>query len=1542
MNEIGSISDFQKSVSALITRNIDTYKVNPDRIISDYRGEKEFTEAYIGRQLLELLQNADDAKTENVLISIDTLNSKLSVANNGLPFDLSGVKSLMLAYTSSKNKKEFIGNKGLGFRSILNWVTWVKVKTKNVVLEFSPDIAKREFEKLVTDIDERQKLIDNEENLGEGEVPFAILSIPDFYENKEEQEWETIIEVKYNKQSEPYILKQIELITPEVLLFLNHITKIEINGTTNYDNVFIKERYVKGEDVFLSVNGIEWQLLDSGDISMPKNPKKFYRYKIAWQENLCDLDSHFFSYFRTEVPTHLPYLIHATFDLDPSRKYLNNTNDNKYLLSEIAQAIAYLASVKIKKAGKVDWKPVQFLSIEGKSAYTLLIPFFLEISKIKDTLEIYPCVDGIYRRKEEVKFYGNEFSEWVIRNKVTEHFPYLLLPLIQGLSLSKWLFLAKYTPREWLSFFEMVSGKIDDLEARVDLIMLLITDDFSEIHDKVHLPLLLDDAKNVVDRNTLVSTRKNGSTNEYLIPAYVKISFIYPDLLDLLVKKLSTRISAIRIPNESETRPLKKLLSPIVNIGSNDITDVVRIMTSAINFQIREGSDTIDNLLKPYIRSLFEIFKRNSDRKGVLDENIPIQLLNRNGNLARSNEVFLGREFQPGVITELLFDGIYNDESYIKGNEYWDLNTENASSELLENFFLWLGVNKFSKFKNIKKNLGRYENDDYTTFVFDSVGWPDFEPYKNYEVLTLSNFDEIIKSQFFTIEKLVAWIIKDRKLFSLLDDNNDDNGFNYTYNGIVTHLSEKPSYFKYQILKENLFSKVVLDFDFADQLGLSSVNLENDLFKTLKIEPIHLTYVLKNLGVKLSFNDLDAKVVYSLINTCGEKKSDPVYARKLYQLAFNNFQVSQTKNFEAYKKDFQILATNNGAKDYRSLDEVYYSDNSTLPSKIVEQFWIFDFPKRRGEKQISDYFGVKTFKDIVIEICDDTILIHPEENILRAWIDKIKPFILTYRLNSLTKDKSGKTVSGILKGLSIRLVYGLKYQVNGGGIKELLPSEFLNDKHTFYLCADTESKLEQLKDTPAFCEAIAEILCVLFEVNENKDDYRTIFKDKPELKDTQYLIGVKSLKEKYEEASRLLGLTLKEQEFWKNLFKKNEHIFPESISNLEELRPIVLLKLNFRLPDYYSRVNFDTYENQESVDFIKEICSHWGLSLSQIKVFHPGFPGLMAWHLSRFNQSTHDVEPLWNKACWLFFSQKEESEQRFFESKRKLFNQKIHSIVMTLSEMNSYAMDVCYEDSLINAISIELGVVIEKDQLADVLIENHYQEILKEYDLVITDLPEDIQSLIYFEGHDDLLKEELPKIMEKESTDTDKEVLPLEIESTLLITTSLNLGHIPISKGNVSGGHKQGGVHTIKSDRQKKKAGKRAEKLVRDKLTAVFPDGEVCWISGNSEDSTIKPDDSKGYDIIYKKNKIDQDWYYLEVKSISSDSFIISSNEVNVGIKEKERYHIALVEGVKIFLVEDFFLNDERVAEFNALRNCSSIRPIDYEVFFKLPEISLI
>ena len=1529
-------------INELIDENINTYTNSKSRIISDFRGEKGFTAAYNGRQLLELLQNADDAKTDKVLISIDTKNNVLSIANNGMPFDSDGLRSLMLANISSKNKREFIGNKGLGFRSILNWVISVKVKTQDFILEFSPEIAKREFEKIIKSSADREKIITNEKDLAVGEIPFAILAIPDFKMNTENQDFITIVELNYKESEERSILEQLKTITPEVLLFLNHIHEIEIIGASELDKkLTLTEDPVKGTER-VSVNEFTWNIFNSGEKNLPNKSESFYAYKIAWQDNLADKDTCFSTYFPTKVATHLPCLIHATFDLDPSRNQLNKSDDNDYILLQIAQSLSVIAENKLKNDVHPDWKAYQFLTVDGKSENRLLDKFFDKIESLKSDAAIYPTDEGKYKIKSEIIFYGNDFSAWVIRNNVANYFEKLLLPIPSFIKVQPDLFTRIYTKIGWQKLLANVTNHITSIDERVNLIALLLEDTIKKVLQDANLPLLLDEQQKIVHSDIEVFTLKQASIADYEIPEYVNIAFLDDTLYTKLEERFKVEIERIRNACEHKSRPLKRLISPIVNLGSNDITDVIRNISRSFAVKINDDGVDLTLEVKKFVTCLFNIFKKNPDRKGSLVDTV--YLVNRNWEKTKASDLFLGQEYPTGKVTEQIFEGIYSDDEYLAGNDFWQLTSENDNIAFIEDFFLWLGVNKYTKFKNeIKDQISDWS--DYPRFVFDKIGRPNNITSVNYKVKYVENFNRIIISNNFSLEKLIAWIIKDSELFNKLDNNSNNDSFESYYNKITRPISYIPSYFKFQISQSKVTENLFVDFEFAGLLGVKTVNTSHELFKKLNIGDIDILAVLSRLGVKMSFNDLEIEKVYSLLNV---KQSEHAKARKIYQLAFNYFKNKSSVNYGSLTKQTNLLAVKNGIKEYHPTEDVYYSDNTTLPSKIMEDFWIFDFPKRSGEKQLAEYFGLKTFKDIAIDF-KNNIETHRKIEIFNNWLNKIKPFILTYRLNSISKEKSEKiTASNLksvstnlkttvtsLKKVSINLVSKLEYSITGGEYKQLLPNEFINkNKQEYYICAASELSIEQLKKTPAFCEAIAEILCVLFEVNENKDDFRSVFKDDFDLKDTKYLIQTKSLNDKFEDACRLLGLSINQMEFWKAITKIKGLEWPESVSSFEDLQKIVFEELNFKLTTNYEFVDFDVFDNQQSYEFLSDIRNSLSITLSEINKYISNFPGLFHWHKERLKHSTLDVELLWNKAWWLKLSDQSESEQRLFESKRKIYNREIELIISDLAKERAFEINPRYEELIIEKLCSTLDIQIVKADLAHIIIENKYEEAINGYGIDVNELPIDIQSLLYFPNHEAIIKAELEKLDFKDQPDGNSSEEPEKLPVANLIPTSLLKGTFSPARYSSSEGNKHNGTHSEKSDRQKKKAGRRAEKLVKEKLIEMYPEGEVCWISGNSDDYRIKLDDSKGYDIRYKINKSDTVWKYLEVKSVSGNSFIISSNEVNVGILNKENYQLALVEGSDIYLVDDFFLDEERVAEFNSFTKSSFIKPLDYEVHF--------
>ena len=116
------------------------YSESAEEIVGGYNREQEISKDYDGRQIFELLQNADDEAEDDGKVLIIFDGKTLSVSNTGRPFTFEGVKSLLYPNASPKKKNaEKIGCKGLGFRSILTWANKVIVASKDFSIEFSQE-----------------------------------------------------------------------------------------------------------------------------------------------------------------------------------------------------------------------------------------------------------------------------------------------------------------------------------------------------------------------------------------------------------------------------------------------------------------------------------------------------------------------------------------------------------------------------------------------------------------------------------------------------------------------------------------------------------------------------------------------------------------------------------------------------------------------------------------------------------------------------------------------------------------------------------------------------------------------------------------------------------------------------------------------------------------------------------------------------------------------------------------------------------------------------------------------------------------------------------------------------------------------------------------------------------------------------------------------------------------------------------------------------------------------------------------------------------
>jgi hypothetical protein len=121
-----SLAPTPDHVHALLLEHLDLHRDFPESArLRDLGAEKALVQDYSGRVVFELLQNALDRASEQILIRWHPADGILEVANDGRAISVhavdghrSDLTSLLTLHTSSKSAAQSVGNKGVGFRSV--------------------------------------------------------------------------------------------------------------------------------------------------------------------------------------------------------------------------------------------------------------------------------------------------------------------------------------------------------------------------------------------------------------------------------------------------------------------------------------------------------------------------------------------------------------------------------------------------------------------------------------------------------------------------------------------------------------------------------------------------------------------------------------------------------------------------------------------------------------------------------------------------------------------------------------------------------------------------------------------------------------------------------------------------------------------------------------------------------------------------------------------------------------------------------------------------------------------------------------------------------------------------------------------------------------------------------------------------------------------------------------------------------------------------------------------------------------------------------
>src|SRR5690606_29555069 len=113
----------------------------------------------------------------------------------------------------------------------------------------------------------------------------------------------------------------------------------------------------------------------------------------------------FYNYFPTDVPTHLPCIIHATFDLTNNRKEINETHANQHILRDIVFSLGDIAAQRLKKTN-ADWQVYEFLTPTSNGHRKVLNDFYTLLVEKRENVKAYPTLGNQYLLKDEVVYHG--------------------------------------------------------------------------------------------------------------------------------------------------------------------------------------------------------------------------------------------------------------------------------------------------------------------------------------------------------------------------------------------------------------------------------------------------------------------------------------------------------------------------------------------------------------------------------------------------------------------------------------------------------------------------------------------------------------------------------------------------------------------------------------------------------------------------------------------------------------------------------------------------------------------------------------------------------------------------------------------------------------------------------------------------------------------------------------------------------------------------------------------------------------------------------
>lgn len=1230
-----------------------TCRVKARNITGPYNREIALKKGYDGRQLLELLQNADDAaeNSEHPAVLIRLEENRLVVANNGEPFSKSGVGSLIDSDNSPKKmSRRKIGYKGLGFRAVLNWSESIWIKSGGFSIEFSRGNAMRFFKVLLS---KKPSLgTEIQEQFGEKydymkNCPIATLSVPEWkdFHGFDSSEFDTYVVINFSSiDVKKDIQEQISRLVMEVALFLNNINTIILESPERRQTI---ERVPSGSKGFEEIRILDehgtvldsrrWRIFSKGDV-LPeglRDEKKAEQYeydlRIAVSEGVDDDVNRLFSYFKTEVKFPFPAIVHGTFELDDSRNHLVRSPINEFLLKELSSLMIETAKRLTQGRGNASWDAMRLLARRGEFDDKVeKMKFHENLLEAMKSQKLIPVLSNGYMSVEDSPvFYEAPFSEAL--KSASEVFPEMALYVEDKkiIKLVGQLGVGKYNKAEYIERINKASHKLSMAE-RAELI-LLIADNFQSVFYGTapsEMPrLFLDEEGREISSKTQALLPPERA--RFKLPENIRINFISEALFRLL-------------RNRARVRGARDLASRLrcFDVDEYRFDTVIRKIVAATNRLIREDVSGAVEYTRNMLISLYHIY-HDPEAAQQFPSNVTARLFSRTGSLRSSRELYFGREYSTGSMIESLLTGI-DDSFFVPGRDVLGFADE-GDSEVVE-FLKWIGVEEYPRV--MQKSLTEEGfSKEYEKYVLKNLPYPyttdSDEVYIDYRTLErdrqfrsdisvagINELDDILEKAEF--EVILAWLHCDHRIKQIIESGHEVKGSSFGIWFKNKRMTRNVSFkdigslilWKLRVrdwIRAKSGRKVRPDIcclsktlaDMSPLIEIPAYDIRHSVLKENKVRQEDIEYILEKVGVARDFGKLSDETIYSILENLESADPKGTKAKSIYRQIIRNKEqpwakgVRNTAARKRFVENGKLLSKHEGKFEYMPVQDVYYVDITTFCSQILERFPIAQIPKKSGKDKVRDIFGVRSMEDIGFNLSGSPE-VHPLNRDFSRAFEAFKPYALVFRLE---KPTFGGELNR-LKRLKVVPCTRIPAWYEFGDRQEelvLRPYEhiFISEENTEYILLEKgkHDNISDLKEDFEFREAFADILTGILRVDENMKDYRELFQKSRKQKDQAIRSDLDDpMLDKLQKAKKFFhGLSEIESDFWESvLIAKGKPDILKHDEEKDKFIAVIARELELDLAfvkETYDDINYEDYSSSANLPFFKRLFAAIGISV---------------------------------------------------------------------------------------------------------------------------------------------------------------------------------------------------------------------------------------------------------------------------------------------------------------------------------------------------------